>query len=326
MKNSIIVETFSRDLLKKDVDKKDLSMSNEYIRELASKTSPESVWELGQILSFVINDGFTERVNYIDQIADVKRTGYNEKAQFEIEIDDLKAMFQAKSATTERSKISTRKFSLDTDEISIRPVINFLDLKTGKQDLTKIADRAIARLEMAFVKRVQDAIYAAFKELGAANYGAGSGVTKGVFDPILHAMRRAGGDVSVLGDTEALSKFTDLSGFNGNVPSELALEHNRNGMIGHYLGASLMQLNNPFAPNSLEETELRKDLIYVIPNVENSLKPVKVQFEGDVQYIGTGVDINSKEIEFRFDQYAGVGVIGVRKLLGVYEDTALSAE
>lgn len=324
MKNSVIVETFSKDLRKQEVDNKDLKMSNEYIQELASNPNPNNIYEIGEILSYVINDGFTERVNYIETIADVKRTGLKEKAQFSLEIDDLKAMFQAKSATTERSKISTKRFTLDTDEVSIRPVVNFLDLQTGEVDLTNLASRAAIRMEMEIVKRIQNAVYAAFKSLGGVNYATGAGIAKGAFDPILHAMRRAGGDATIMGDTEALAKFTEIAGFNSAVPSELAIEHNQNGLIGRYLGANLTQMNNPFQANSLTETELRKDLVYVIPNVEEGLKPIKVQFEGGVQSSGTYTNIDSKEVEFRFDQYVGVAAIGARKLLGVYQDSTLS--
>lgn len=325
MKDTIIVETFSKNLLNKEVDKQDLSMSNEYIRELASKASPESIHELGEILRFVINDGFTERVNYLDKVADVKRTGFNEKAQFEIEIDDLQGGIQAKSATTPRSKVSTRYFTIDTVEASVRPVVNFLDLVTGKTDLTRLAARATTRLEMTVVRYVQDVLYNAFKDLGnGVNYNTGAGITKGAFDPILHAMMRAGGGATILGDTEALSKFTELTGF-GSVPDALAIEHNQNGIIGGYLGANLLQLSNPFRANSLTETELRKDLIYVIPSVEEELMPLKVQFEGDLQ-ARTKDSIDSKQIEFRFDQLIGAEVAGARKLLGVYEDSTLSAE
>jgi hypothetical protein len=155
------------------------------------------------------------------------------------------------------------------------------------------------------------------------NYGAGSGIVKGTFDPILHAMNRVGGAASVIGDIEALAKFTAIAGFNSNVADALAIEHNQNGMIGSYLGGNLVKLNNPFVPNSLTETALRKDLVYVIPSGDSSLRPVKVVFEGQTQTTDAPVNINSKEVEFRFDKYVGVGVVGVRKLLGIYEDQSL---
>lgn len=322
-KDSRIVEVFSKDLLKTQVEANELKNANEYIKELASNPSPDNRYEIAQIMSYVIDEGLRQRLNYFEALADVKNTGLGEKAQFKVNVNGIKAMFQAKSASTERSKISSKFVSLDTEEVSARPVVNFYDLATGKVDLIKIAEQAVVEMEMAIVKRIQDSIYAAWSAMTTPNYATGSGIVKSTFDPILHAMNRVGGAASIVGDIEALSKFTAIAGFNNNVPDALVVEHNQNGMIGSYLGGNLMKLNNPFVPNSLTETELRKDLIYVIPSGDASLRPVKVHFEGGVQTIDAPVNINSKEVEFRFDQYVGVGAVGVRKLLGVYEDSSL---
>ncbi|MGD6876780.1 hypothetical protein [Bacillus infantis] len=322
-KDSRIVEVFSKDLLKASVEANEVKDAKEYVKELASNPNPNNCYEISQILSYVINDGLSQRVQYLDQIADVKRTGFGEKAQFKVEIDNLKAMFQAKGSTTERSKVSNKFVTLDTDEVSVRPVVDFYELQSGKVDFTKIAEKAVTQLELAIVKRIQDVTYAAFSAMSTPNYAKGSGITKGAFDPILHAMMRVAGSAAIVGDVEALSKFTAISGFNSNVPDSLAVEHNQNGMIGSYLGASLVKLNNPFQANSLTNTELRKDLIYVLPTGAEELRPIKVHFEGDLQAIGAPININSKQMEMRFDQYVGTAAVGVRKLMGVYEDETL---
>lgn len=324
MKDTVIVEVFSKKLAKEDYKLEDLKMANEYISELASELSPQNIYELGEILSYVINDGFTKRVEYIQKIADVKNTAIGEKVNFSIEIDDLKAFFQAKSSTTQRSKVSTKNFSLETDEISIRPIVDFLELQLGKVDLAGLAEKAITQMEIAFTRRVQDVLYAAFSQMEVPNYAIGDGITKGAFDPLLNNMRRVGGRPTIMGDVEALSQFTELTGFNKHVVESLALEHNNNGHIGNYLGSDIVQLDNPFKAHSLTETELRRDLVYIIPNVEAGLMPVKVQFEGGIQHIPGGTNIDSKQVEFRFDQYVGVGVIGIRKLLAVYQDSTLT--
>lgn len=324
-KDSRIVEVFSADLLNKKTDKNELKDANTYIQELASNASPENRYEIAQIMSYIIEDAVTERLNYIETIADVKNTGIDERAQFKIEVDGLKAMFQAKSASTVRSKVSNKYATLETEEVSIRPTVDFLELETGKVDLTRLAAQAAGKMEIAIMKRVQDSIYEAFKAMGnGVNYNAGSGITKKAFDPILAAMRRAGGSATILGDFEALAGFTELTGFNDRVPSEYAIQHNENGLIGKYNGANLLQVDNPFQPNSLTETELRKDLVYVVPNADAELRPVKVQFAGGTTSIDAPVNIDSKQVEFRFDKHVGVGVIGTRKLLGVYEDSNLS--
>lgn len=323
-KDSRIVEVFSAELNKPaTIEANELKDANDYIKELASNPNPNNCYEISQILSYVINDGLVNRVNYFEQIADVKRTGIGEKAQFKVDIDDLKAVFQAKSSTTERSKISSKYFTMETDEVSVRPVVNFYDVQTGKVNFTSVAQKAVDRLELAIVKRIQDAVFAAFSAMSTPNYASGAGIASAAFDPILNAMLRVGGSAAVIGDIEALSKFTALTGFNNFVSDQYMIEHNQNGMIGSYKGGRLVKLNNPFQTNSLTQTELRKDLLYVLPTGAEELRPVKVQFEGGVQSIGAPVNINSKEMEMRFDQYVGVTAIGVRKLMGVYRDTSL---
>lgn len=322
-KESRIVEVFSADLRKAQTDRSELKDANEYIKELASSPNPNNLYEIAEILSYVINDGLTERIRYIEDIADVKRTAIGEKAQFQIDIDDLKAVFQAKSGTTIRSKTSQKYFTLETDEVSIRPVVNFYDIQTGKVNFTSLAAKAVVKMDNAIAKRIQDVTFAAFSAMSSPNYVAAAGVAAASIDPIISAMIRAGGAASIVGDYDALTKFTALTGFNSNVAEQYAIQANENGVLGTYKKGKLVVMNNPFQANSLTATELRKDLIYVIPAGAEELRPIKVQLEGGVQSISAPININSKEVEMRFDQYVGVGAIGVRKLMGVYRDTSL---
>lgn len=323
-KDSRIIEVFStamRDEAK--VEKAELKDANEYVKDLASRLSPENRYEIAQIMRILIDEDMSQRVQYLDLIADVKHTGFGEKAQFEVAVDDIKAFFQAKSSTTQRSKISSKYFTLDTDEVSVRPVVNFLDLQLGRVNMANIALRASARLELEIVKRVQQVVYDAFSTMSSPNYAANAGLTAATVDPLINAMSRVGGKPVVIGDIELLSKFTALTGFNSNVADAYMVEHNENGMIGTYKGAKLVKLVNPLVSNSVSTTELRKDLAYIIPTGTPELSPIKVQFEGGLQAIESGINMNSKEIEFRFDQYVGVASIGVRKLMAVYRDTNL---
>lgn len=320
-KESRIVEVFSADLLGKQGDVKEFKDANEYIKELASNPTPNNTYEISQILSYVVDAGLQERMNYLDEIADVKRTDIGTKVEFEIEVEELKAMFQAKSSSTLRSKISNKYVILDNEEVSIRPVVDFYELKSGKVDFNRIARQAVSKLEVAIIKRVQDSVFAAISALSSPNYATGAGITSAVFDPLLFAMQRAGGSASIIGDMEALAKFTALVG--SSVPSDYLIEHNRNGRIGVYKGAPLVKLANPFQANSLTNTELDKGYIYVVPTGDASLRPIKVHLEGEVQAIGAPVNIDSKKVEMRFDQYVGVGVVGVRKLIALYNDSAL---
>lgn len=322
-KDSQIVQIFSAELAGKEIAKGEHKDAHELIKELASNPNPNNVYEIAQIMSYVIDDGLTERTKYIEQIADVKRSGIGERVQFQVELDELVAMFQAKSSTTERSKVSSKYFTLDTEEVSVRPIVNFYDLQTGKTNLVRLAGQAAVKMDNAIVKRIQDSVYAAFSAMNTPNYASGAGLVPAAFDPILHAMSRVGGGATITGDMEALAGFTEITGFNNNVADSIAVEHNQNGMIGTYKGGRLLKMDNPFKANSITETELRKDLIYVVPSGDEELRPIKVQFEGGVHAINPDQNINNKAVEFRFDQYVGTAAVGVRKLLGVYENTSL---
>src|SRR5690625_3498829 len=129
-KDSRIIEVFSSQLHNNVKDNNELKDAHDYVKELASKGDPVSRYHLAQIMTHIIDDSLTARTDYMDLIADVKRTAEGEKVQFQIDIDGLKAFWQAKSATTERSQISSQYVPMQTEEVSIRPVVNFHDLVT----------------------------------------------------------------------------------------------------------------------------------------------------------------------------------------------------
>lgn len=334
-KKSRIVELFSNDAksrfmvnsqdIKNQIDKGELNSAKEYIKELSSKPSPDHVYEIAQIMSFVIDSLLESRLNYLDLLADVKHTAYGERAQFQVQYNGLKAFYQAKSTSTERSKLSNKYVRLDTDEVSIRPVVDFLELQTGKQDLVDVAAHAAERLDVKIAQRIQDTVFTAFSGMQSPNFKNGAGIVAANFNPIIYAMARIGGGVTVVGDREVLAGLTDLTGYSNYFSQELINETNQNGLIGKYKGANIVQLNNPYQPDQIQLTELRKDLIYAVPAGDAGLRPIKVALEGPVQFMSNTNNINSKAVEFRFDQYVGVGVVGARKALGVYQDTTFTA-
>lgn len=322
MKDSLIVELFAKDSIGEEVDKKDLYKGNEYMRSLASKGDPTSLFELGEIMRHTINEGVERKTNYLDMVADVKRTDLGVSADFEIEIDDLHAVTQAHSSTTPASQVSKRFQTIERQEVSIRPKVNFYDLRTGRTDFTRLVSRAQEEMSTEIARLVQSAFANAYEDSGVL-YGSGTGITKGVIDPLIATMARIG-TPAILGDPEALAKFTEATGYNGNVPEQFVIDQHQNGLIGRYQGSYLTQLLNPLQRRSFE-TELRKDLIYIIPATAEELRPLKVHFEGGIEQ-AQHTSIDSKIHEFRFDQSVGADLIGDRMLLAVYQDTELSEE
>lgn len=93
----------------------------------------------------------------MNQIADVKNVGYGDKPVFHLKTGGIKAYVQAKGATTKRSYVADRAVTLETNEISARPAINIVDLRTGRvnmADLIREANREITNKKLAMVENV----------------------------------------------------------------------------------------------------------------------------------------------------------------------------
>ena len=65
--------------------------------------------------------------DWLTHVADVKTVGFGEKATFKVRMEGIRAYIQAVGATTARSKVSHKQFSLDTIAVSARPMINLYE-------------------------------------------------------------------------------------------------------------------------------------------------------------------------------------------------------
>jgi len=320
---SPIVELFSANLVApENVVASELKDANDFIKELCANPNPNNRYEIAQILRLIVDNQLDLALNYLPTIADVKHIDFGQKAQFQIDLPGVKAFFQAKGSTTERSKVGHTYTTLETDEVSVRPAINFYDLLSGKTDFSKVATESAFRMEMAIAAKVQKTLYDAFSAMSAPNYGTGNGVVASVIDPIIYALARLGG-VSIMGDIECISKFTALTGFNSIINPEYVKEHNQNGHLGTYKTANIVKMNNQLVQENLTDTVLRKDLLYIVPTGTSANRPLKVVLEGQVSAM-EATSINDKMYEVRMDKYVGVGVVGYRKFLGLYKDSSLS--
>lgn len=91
----------------------------------------------------------------MNQIADIKNIAAGDKAVFNLKTGGIKAYVQAKGSTTKRSYVADRQVTLDTVEISARPAINIVDLRTGRvnmADLIREANREITNKKLAMVE------------------------------------------------------------------------------------------------------------------------------------------------------------------------------
>jgi hypothetical protein len=328
-KTSTAVQVYSAKLTGKDYDVKNYDKVLSQIREMAAYPNPNNRYEIAQMAGFIVDYILGEKLTYIERISDLKKVGYGEKAQFKIKVSGIKAFIQAKGSTTERSKIAHEFVTLNTKEVSARPVINFSKLSNGQQTMEEVIEDAVIQMEQEMLMDIENTCYTAFSALSSPNYGAGSGIIATTLKPLINAMGRFGRP-SIFGDMDIISKLAAATGFDASssvkqYADSIMEEQNASGFIGVYNGADVIKIANQYKDEtSLESSNLvlKNDLLYIVPAGAKDKRPLKVAFEGDVRnQEQQNIDDESWEIVFR--KNFGAGVVASQKLLSIYEDTSL---
>lgn len=325
MRTDKAVEVFSALNLNKIKETEiEVAEARSAIKELAKNPSPTNRWEIAQLIGYSIDDIFEQKSNFIETFADVQNVGIGEKAYFDVELDGIQAYVQAKGATTQRSKVLSKKISVDTQAVSVRPVVDFVSLASGKVNFDKIINDAAFKMENAKLAVIQNTLYAAISGYASPNYAMASGFVKATVDPMIVAFSRLGG-VSMVGDLAVVSKIAGNTGWSGAFSQDLVNEQNNNGYIGKYNGANVNKLVNPFVQHSLTQTYLKKNLIWILPSGEFSMRPLKVVNEGNIQPMDA-VNIDDRSYEIRLDAHFGSAVVtGSQAYIGCYEDSSVTA-
>ena len=255
-KDSPIVPVMVAQAKGEKVDSSVAENAAKVIKDLASNPTPHNRYQIGQLIAFSVNEILRPRTNWLDNVADVKRVAEDDKAQFKVKHEGIRAYIQAKGATTARSKVAEKALTVDTVSVSARPVINFVELRNGMQMSTLINDAAY-QMEQAEYGYIQNVLDAAASAWAAPFYGSGSGVVKATIDPMIRFWMRASGGArpTILGDIDMVSKLGELTGFTATTntmwANNLMDEQNRAGFIGIYNGASVVNLLNPIKEDTL---------------------------------------------------------------------------
>jgi hypothetical protein len=327
-KKSPIIKIFSKASFNEhqmtETEKMDYKDAIKLIRELAANPNPMNLWELNNIVAYVVDTTIDARIDYIDLVADVKRTGFDERPKFKTKTEGVQAFWQAINGTPDKSKVGFKYSGLEIEELSAMPVAEWAEIAAGRYDFAELIRDVTNEFEAKIAQKVQNTLYSAFKGMSTPNYASGTGVVAGSFDPLLTAMQRFGGRVAIIGDFEALQKLPALTAINNSVSDNIKDEVNRNGLIGVYKGAPVVKLDNPYSGFAGYDTVLDKGLIYIVPILNNEWKTLKVQFAGEVQPMSQH-NIYDRSYEMRYDKHMGAGVVDApRHALAVYEDDSLS--
>lgn len=323
-KKSPIVETMAQATVGNKFNELDYKDSVSIIKELASNPNPMNLYELNQIVAYTVDTILDTRLSYVNLIAEVKKTGFDERPKFKTKTEGIKAFWQAIGGTPDRSKVGHKYSGLEIEELSAMPVAEWAEVAAGRYDFVELLRDTANEFEIKTAQKLQKTLYAAYEGFASPIYASGNGVIASAFDPLLSAMQRYGGRAAIVGDYEALQKLPNLTPISGRTSDKIIDEVNDNGLIGTYKGASVVKLDNPYVGFEGYDTALDKGLIYIVPAASDDFKTLKVQFAGSVVPMQEQ-SIKDRSYTMRFDKHMGAGLVDAgRHALAVYKDETLS--
>lgn len=268
--------------------------------------NPQNRHEIAQTMAYAVDELQKNELDFLNQVADKKVIGDREQAAFNVKTGHIKAYIQAKGSTTARSMVGGKQILVDTKEISARPAINIVDLRSGRVNMADLIRMANAEITNAKIADVQSVLQAAVTNFAAPFYGTGTGFDPTVFDPILTHFARMG-KVNIIGDHAAVSKMAPFTGMAMNSTltqhSDAQInEMNDNGFIGRYLGGNVLSMTNAYGHDGVTPV-LDADWLYIIPaGMTGDARNLKIVEQGPVHAIESQ-NIDDMTYEVRLDQW-----------------------
>lgn len=321
-RDSKLIKVLAAQARKERLDSDVVAEATNIIKELAQDMNPQNRHEIAQTVAFTVDELQSKELDFLNKIADIKNVGYGDKAAFDVKTGGIKAYIQAKGSTTARSMVADRQITVDTLEISARPAINIVDLRTGRVnmgDLIREANREITNKKLTYVEKV---LHDSMKTFSSPFYATGNGVIKATLDAQLNYFRRLG-PVTILGDIAAVGQVSPLAGFAaGNNQTQFSNniidEHNENGFIGRYNGCDVMAMVNGYEEGSTQPI-LNANWLYLVPaGMSGSARNLKLVNEGPVSSMDAQ-SIDDVTYEIRLDQWFGAAfALGKQPNIGGY--------
>ena len=328
-KDSQIVDVALAAARNERIDSEVRKNADQLIKDLASDPNPNNKYQIAQLVKFAVDDIIKRDTNWLDNLADVKRVGFGDKAEFDVKLPGIKAFIQAKGATTPRTKNTRKTVSLETIAVSARPVINIVELQNGLANAADVINDASYQMECAMNGYIENVLTTAAATWSAPYYGTGSGLVKSTLDPMVMHWVRAAGGAAIFGDIGENTGLAQLTGFTANSTTQqfagnIINEQNTNAVIGTYLSAKVVNLMNPLKEDGTDGFIFDKKKLYIVPTgVDAGMRPLKVVFEGDV-FSTEATNIDDLSWEIRLDQYFNAAIAkGVRPYLSMYADSSV---
>lgn len=322
-KDSKLIKVMAAQVRNERVDSDKVEEASAIVNELAQDMSPQHQHEIGQIIAFTINELQQNSLNFMETFADVRNVALGDRPMYRMKTAGIKAFIQATGATTARSYVTDRQFSINTFEIASRPAINIWDIRMNRinmPDLIRDANKEFTMLKLKYVEKV---LHDAISTYNTPFYGTGTGIVKATLDDQLMYFKRLGG-VSLVGDAAAVEGLFALAGAPVNNTSvqysgNMIDEKNNAGYLGRYNGCSVISMVNAYEDGKTTPI-LNPDWIYIISaGVSNDQKNLKVLNEGPT-YSMTQQTIDDHTFETELTQRFGSAfVVGSIPTIGAYE-------
>lgn len=320
--DSKLIKVLAAQARNERVDSGDAEQAANIINELAQDMNPQNRHEIAQTIAYTVNELQQKELDFLNKVADIKNIGYGDKAAFNVKQGTIKAYVQAKGSTTARSMVGGKQLLVDTKEISARPAINIVDLRTGRVNMADLIREANAEITNKKVGMIQDVLQAAIANYSTPFYATGTGVAPATFDAQMQYFSRLG-PVTILGDQAAVGLLAPLTGMamsstQNQFSNEEINEFNGNGFIGRYKGADVVSMNNAYQTNTTNPI-LDVDWLYIIPGgMSADARNLKVVNEGGVNAFESQ-NIDDMVYEVRLDQWFGAAFCaGKLPTIGAY--------
>lgn len=321
--DSKLIKVMAAQVRRESVDSDKVEEASAIVNELAQEMNPQNMYQIGQIIAFTINELQQNSLNFMETFADIRNVGLGDRPMYRMKTAGIKAFIQATGATTARSYVTDRQFSINTFEIAARPAINVWDIRMGRINMPDLIRDANKEFTMLKLKHVEQVLHNAIAQYSSPFYGTGTGIVKGTLDAQLQYFKRLGG-VSLVGDAAAVEGLFSLSGAPVNANSvqysgSMIDEKNNNGYLGRYNGCGVVQMVNAYEDGKTTPI-LDPDWIYIISaGISNDQRNLKVLNEGPT-FSMTQQTIDDHTFETELSQRFGAAwVVGSVPTIGAYE-------
>lgn len=317
-----IIKVIASQVRNERLDSNVVTEAEDIIHELAEDMSPANMHKLGQIMAFTIDETQMKALDFMNTFADVRNVNLGDRPMYRMPTKGIKAFIQATGATTSRSKVTDRQFSLNTFEISSRPAIDVWDIRMNRVNMADLIRQANDQFTLLKLKYIEKVIHNGVQFYGTPWYDSGVGtIVKPTIDAQLKHFKYLG-NVVILGDN--VEGFFNIAGapINANTvqySGDMINEFNNNGLIGRYNGCALLKMQNALDDDGVTPI-LDPDWLYImVSGVSKDQMNLKVLNEGPV-YSMSQQTIDDHTLETELTQRFGAGfVVGTKPTMGAYE-------